>query len=167
MNTLNIVIPYEYVKKLIDVTWNDILFAIEYGFMIRKSAIEHAFHVIGCDPNPPQNVIDLAWAKDNNAIFLHLDKITNSKVRDDGVCKKKFLYLILNWVYENKSQYPDPLGMVEVIYADFGYPTEISEFVRYMPAKEPIFDSVDENIDRLFLMWKSYLEQEKIRYLKD
>ena len=34
--------------------------------------------------------------------------------------KGKWLYLVRAWVFENRDAYPDPLSMVEEIYADVG-----------------------------------------------
>ncbi|SFS54861.1 hypothetical protein SAMN04488601_1011568 [Paenibacillus sp. 453mf] len=166
MNTLNVVLPYEYVDKLTNLTWNDVSFAIENGFMSRISAIEHAFEIISKEPNPSKDVIDLTWLKDDKGVLYYLDRIISSTERDYNGSKKKFLYLILSWLYEHKTQYSDPLGMVEVIYADFDYPTEISEFVRYMPSQKPISDLYEENIAQLFREWKSYLTHEEDKYHK-
>ena len=46
MNSLGIMISYEYFLKLVDLNWYDILFAIENGYLNVESAVEHALKVI-------------------------------------------------------------------------------------------------------------------------
>ncbi|GGY20439.1 DUF2247 family protein [Paludibacterium paludis] len=57
------------------------------------------------------------------------------------------------------------IGEVETIYAEFDYPSEIENFVRYMPVTdgyEPSLHSKAENEKRLFENWKKYLDA--VRY---
>lgn len=67
----------------------------------------------------------------------------------------------MKWVFENKEHYADPFEVVETIYADFDYPEEISQFVRYMPSNQPLLDLVDFNKERLYKNWSDYLEKQK------
>ena len=55
---------------------------------------------------------------------------------NDTEIQESWLYAILTWVYEHRDKLPDPLGIVEELYADFDYPPEISSFVRYMPPSD-------------------------------
>lgn len=64
-------------------------------------------------------------------------------------------------MYENQRHVVDPLGSVELVYEDFDFPTEIENFVRYMPAQggyKPEEYTDQQNIDRLFCNWQEYLE---------
>lgn len=47
MNSLNISLPYDYVTNLINLTWSDLLFAVEQGYMSREAAVEHAINIVG------------------------------------------------------------------------------------------------------------------------
>ncbi|WP_341684048.1 DUF2247 family protein [Nocardia farcinica] len=49
--------------------------------------------------------------------------------RDDRV----WTYLALAWVHENQEEFDDPLKTVDLIFADFGYPQDVGEFVTFMP----------------------------------
>ncbi|WP_376701060.1 DUF2247 family protein [Listeria seeligeri] len=46
--------------------------------------------------------------------------------------KSRFLHILLNWLWDNKQNYNDPLAAIDYIYADFDYPEEIANLVRYM-----------------------------------
>jgi len=57
---------------------------------------------------------------------------------------------------------PDPLQEVEELYADFGYPDAIGDFVRFLPPNDgyhPELHTKDENERRLFRHWEEYLER--------
>ncbi|MCR8643944.1 DUF2247 family protein [Paenibacillus sp. N1-5-1-14] len=167
MNTLNILLPHNYVVSHVNLTWSDLLFAVEHGFMTNKAAVEHAEYVIDKEQEPPQKVFDLAWVNSKESIYPYLNEITNQSSEQDGsTLQEKFLFLLLNWVFEHKEQFSDPLGMVETIYADFDYPEEISKFVRYMPVQQPVSSSIETNVERLYNNWEMFLEEEKIKYSK-
>jgi hypothetical protein len=48
--------------------------------------------------------------------------------------KSIWIYLAVAWVYEHPADFDDnPLQVVEVLYADFDYPSEMEPFVPFMP----------------------------------
>jgi hypothetical protein len=73
-----------------------------------------------------------------------------------------WLYLALAWVYEHRTDFPDPLGVVEMLYDDFDYPEEIEGFVRFMPARE----SEPTGIPALYERWERYLSRVSAEYKK-
>ncbi len=83
-------------------------------------------------------------------------------MRGEHDAEKKWLYLVLLWVFENRHELDDPLGVVETVYADFGYPRELDGFIRYMPVEgdyDPLQHSKDENERRLIENWNRYLTE--------
>ena len=165
MNTLNILLPHDYVVSTVNLTWSDLLFAVENGFMARVAAVEHAQYVIEKEEESPQKVLDLAWVGNEEDMYLYLKELANhSSEQASNMPQNKFLYLLLNWIYENKERYSDPLEMVETIYADFDYPEEISKFVRYMPTTQSILSSNETSVDRLYNNWVTFLKEEKMKY---
>lgn len=167
MNTLHIMLPYEYVVSHIDLTWSDILFALEHNLMAKNVAVKYAYDVIEKEEKTTQTVLALAWVNNEEEIDFYLNKLTNQIVeQEDNTSQEKFLYLLLNWVFEHKEQFSDPLQMVEIIYADFDYPEEMANFVRYMPSSEHRLNSVEASIERLFNNWVIYLKAAKIKLSK-
>ena len=81
----------------------------------------------------------------------------------------KWLYIVLKWTYDNKASFPDPLSIVEEIYAYFDYPEEIKCFVRYMPSTDVGWESrevtVEGNYKRLMERWLIYLKEKDIQFL--
>jgi hypothetical protein len=67
-----------------------------------------------------------------------------------------WLFLSLAWVFEHRETLHDPLGLVEMLYADFDYPREVASFVRYMPPPP----GEDVGVEALCHRWSDYLEQQ-------
>ncbi|MQS16761.1 DUF2247 family protein [Streptomyces kaniharaensis] len=65
-------------------------------------------------------------------------------------------YLALAWAYENREGLGDALGVVEMLYADFDYPSEMDGFVRYMPAQP----GQKTGIDALMSRWEEFVRSE-------
>lgn len=118
-----------------------------------------------CRGSKSQAVLDLAILnKAETSDAETLSKILGSEhpVYDDEEVARKWLYIVLSWLFENRSDVGDPLKEVEAVYADFNYPNEIESFVRYMPAQSG-YDlkmcSLEENYARLTLNWQEYLSK--------
>lgn len=74
--------------------------------------------------------------------------------------ERVWLFLALSWVAEHRSSFEDPYETIESLYADFGYPAEISSIVRWMPAidgRPTGLAAIDEN-------WRRYLDQTGAEY---
>jgi len=162
-NSLNILIPYQYASRLVTLSWDEILFMIKEKLFEENAAVQHAIELLSEDEDLPYSVIELSCLKNGESIHPYIDDLTKDKLdeEDGDKIKNKFMFLLLDWVFENKDSFSDPLEVVEIIYADFDYPPEISKFVRYMPADEPLQDTIEKNILRLYEKWKNYLDKQK------
>ena len=70
--------------------------------------------------------------------------------------------MLLAWVYENHIKIDDQLEVVEKIYANFDYPLQIEQFVRFMPPLDgynPSHHSQAENRERMMGKWGEFLLQ--------
>jgi hypothetical protein len=165
MDLLSVVLPYDFVAKKITLTWRDILYAHEQKFLSPNAAIEHAIVELSQIEDFPQSLVELASLEKGESIHPYIDELSDLEMPQASKdLKEKWIYLILDWVYENKSNYSDPLGIVEQIYADFEYPAQIAAFVRYMPSDEPDFGSIELNEARLYEKWKDYLDEQEKRF---
>jgi len=78
----------------------------------------------------------------------------------EGALRKKWLYLLLRWLFENRERFSDPLALVEEIFCDFGHPLEMAGFIRYMPPADgydPRQHTKAENEARMLAHWRDYL----------
>ncbi|MFD9691824.1 DUF2247 family protein [Kitasatospora sp. NPDC059088] len=73
---------------------------------------------------------------------------------------KVWRYLALAWAYENRESLGDALGLVEMLYADFNYPSEMDGFIRYMPAQPGQRTGIDALISR----WEEFVRSESEFY---
>jgi len=171
MNSLSISFSYIYAKGLVVLNWGDILIAIDNGFLPHQAAIDHAISQIEKDDAYSQDILDLACLSPSEAAYPHsiqpyVNNLTNLvSEHEKETAKQKMLYLVLKWMFEHRLNYVDPLKAVEIVYADFDYPKEISNFVRYMPMSQPDLGSVQLNEERLFINWNNYLENNKDTFL--
>jgi hypothetical protein len=155
-------VPLEFAQSKVTLNWADLMWAYERALLTWKDLVRVASESV---------------AKGSTDILEYqlscVDKESVWKVRDlanelskaqsaTGVdSEKKWLFLELSWAYENRKNIPDPLGLVEEIYADFGYPSEIESFVRYMPVVDgydPVSHTLEENNRRLFENWRRFLD---------
>lgn len=165
MAYLSINFNYEFIISKVKLTWGDIEYGIENKYISSDIAIDHAMHELAECEDYSQDLIDLASLSKGDTVYPYLMKLAEvSKELKDNIIKEKWMYLILDWIYNNKNKYSDPLGIVEEIYADFDYPEIILSFVRYMPSNEVDLGSVELNDARLFKNWKNYLEEQFIRF---
>ncbi|MDB4971521.1 MAG: hypothetical protein JWN44_7210 [Myxococcales bacterium] len=68
-----------------------------------------------------------------------------------------WLFLALDWVHDHRTDFEDALGMVEVLFAEFGYPSEMQGFVRFMPAGSDI----PVGLAGIESRWRSYLQTKR------
>lgn len=165
MNTLNILIPYEYASEIVRLNWSDILFAIEQKFMTPDTAIDHAIAEVERVDNPSNAVVELACLLKGEPVHPYIGELANEEgIPNNNSAREKFLYLALKWVYDHKELYAEPLEAVEYIYADFNYPDEIANFIRYMPSEQPPLGSAELNLERLYRNWSDYLGKKAQRW---
>ena len=94
------------------------------------------------------------------AAIEQLSNRENTTTRLGGV------YALIGLIYEHRKNFDDPLGEIEILHADFGYPEDVAPFVRYMPPTDydPSTYTRQENIDRFYALWEAYLREAKTRF---
>ena len=165
MEYLSIALTYDFVTKRIKLTWKDILYAIEQNLLSTEAAIEHATIELSNNEEFSQQLLDLASLYKGESVYPYLNELAAQESDiDDKIISERWLYLLLDWVFEHKDSYSDPLGIIEQIYADFDYPELITAFVRYMPSDESDLGTLELNEARLYKKWEDYLDSQKKRF---
>jgi hypothetical protein len=155
-------IPLSFIRGRTSLSWSEAAWGYHNKHLSWPDAVELACDRLAEADEDPL-VVELAGISKSNAheIGELLDKLASRSVStDEASTKAKWLYLILSWLFENKAASDDPLATVEMIYADFDYPEEVSSFVRYMPVTDgydPSAHTSEENHARLLEKWASYL----------
>ncbi|HSY15738.1 MAG TPA: DUF2247 family protein [Jatrophihabitantaceae bacterium] len=71
-----------------------------------------------------------------------------------------WLFIALAWVIAGPSGFDNPQQVIDMLYADFGYPDEVEALVSYMPAP-PDSESSPEAIRH---RWVEYLDRKSAEY---
>lgn len=150
-------VPFKFAESVFLLDWNDINWGCRKGILQWQDAVKFAIDQIADETHPL--VIELAivdtWRTEE--IIELATKISAAYPEDEEAAKQKWLIISLAWGYHEREKSPDPLGLVEEIYADFDYPSEIESIVRFMPSTDgydPHEHSLEENEDRLMENWR-------------
>lgn len=152
-------IPAEFINERIPyLTPAELKYGYKHGWVSEEGVVQLA--LAGLDKLParsiPYEALALLISDQHDQIPDLVDQL------DDDLAEAwtTWLYLALSWVYSHRNEYEDPLQVVEMIYADFDYPTEIENLVRFMPAP-PGQSASNSSIER---SWQRYLEDKKDEY---
>ncbi|MBC2286522.1 DUF2247 family protein [Listeria farberi] len=165
MNTLKIKIPLKFLLTSVNVTWDDIIFGVKNEYLVSLSVSEYAMYLLEKNDEDLQDeIINLAWGDKNDIDDYIYNYLRKSNVNTETV-KDKFLYVLLKLVWENKNDYTDPLEVIEDLYADLGYPSEIDHLVRHMPMKHKDMGSIELNVAEMYKDWEAFLMKKSKKYL--
>ena len=155
-------VPYELIRDRVSLTWREILWGYERQLVGWSSLVALALDKAAAGSNDPKEIELAGLQKDESWRAGDLLRILAKAEapNPENLILRKWLFLVLLRLFENRSQFADPLGEVESVYADFEYPEEMTSFVRFMPPTDgydPLQFSRTENERRLLGLWQKYL----------
>lgn len=162
-------IPTNFVQQNANLTWLDWSWGFGHGYVDRSDLVGMASSFVFHN-STKDTLIQLACVSDEESDYIQnlLDKMAREyQEPQSAIPKEKWLYLTLAWLFHNRSNYQDPLGEVESIYADFDYPEQIEHFVRYMPPKDwlnPSAYTLEQNLARIMKRWEDYLLEKRVLF---
>lgn len=157
MELVRLGIPYEFIRDRLRMNWRDVRFGLENELLDPLAPVELAAEQVADLEHPPPMLTALAGGELTMRLIQQL--ANGEPPCSEAELRDRWLYLVLAWIYEQRDQYPEPLQTVEEVYADFGYPKQIADFVRYMPMVGEDLGSREANELRLFERWKLYLDE--------
>jgi hypothetical protein len=114
-------------------TWAALKQGVSEGWISRANVVAHAVHLLERDLQASDDVVLLAGLTQDELLDVDelLDRLAvgEEAPADSDYWRRR----ALRWLYEHRDEVDDPLGVVEEIYAHFGYPEDMASFVRYMP----------------------------------
>ena len=166
MELVKLHITAEFVRDRTALTWREVLFGIDNELLSPEAAVDLAAGQVATLEAPAPALLELAGLSPGEPTRHLVESLAAAAdaVEDRGALQKKWLYLVLAWIFEHRSSYPEPLRAVEEVYADFGYPEAVASFVRFMPMIGPDLGSKEDNERRLFESWKQYLDEASREY---
>ncbi|MCL2313001.1 MAG: DUF2247 family protein [Firmicutes bacterium] len=171
-NTLSIQVPYMHAAELVNLNWNDILFAIENNYFHYSVAVDYAATLISENSKDDDPIFKLSCFFPSEIVkqeildqfVVELAQGVSKKNKDET--KNKVMYITLSWLFENKCFFQDIIGVVEMIYCDFDHPEIISNLIRYMP-DETNYSQIFNTYEEKFLYnWQKYLQDQKLKFAK-
>jgi len=165
MNEVNAHIPLAFIQSRTRLSWRDVKLGLERQLISASVAIDHATSQLVGSTQPRPEEVELAGSSLSDPIIDLVSQLSSQEAPEPQEHNEaKWLYLMLAWTYQNRNSLSDPLGVVEAVYSDFGYPSEIAHFVRYMPMVGENLGSREMNEARLIVYWERYLERAAERF---
>lgn len=155
-------LQFRVLDDLQPLTWSEICYGYSHRLLGWRTVVDLAIKKLEDASSNPLEVELAGVGKDQaGRVGELLSELSATEPKTDECSKKRrWLFITLKWLYENRPKFADPFGEIEEIYADFQYPPEISHFVRFLPATggyRPEQHTREENIQRLFDLWHEYL----------
>jgi hypothetical protein len=158
-------IPYSFIKQRTNPSWREVKFGFDQQLISPQVAIDKATERLSGTGETSETEVELASRTESDSVLELVSSLADAEgVSSEEDLRAKWLYLVLAWLFENRGSVADPLGMVEEVYSDFGYPREIASFVRYMPMVGPDLGNREQNEARLYEYWKNYLDETGRRF---
>jgi hypothetical protein len=159
----DMLIPLQFVQSKSSLNWGDSLWAYKRELLTWRDLIQIATERV---QSGSDSELEIELANVSKDLVWKVSELAQALAEQGGnseeASKLKWLFLCLAWAYENRERIPDPLAVVETIYADFDYPSTIESFVRFLPPTDgydPAQFSQEQNHQRLMTKWSEFLMQ--------
>jgi hypothetical protein len=154
-------LPAPFVIERASPTGAELAYGFREGWLSRKDVVEVALAKYKADVvlSPPEEELALLLPDDLDRVD---DVVSVLEFSDEPVEQRErlWLFLALAWLLDHRSDYEDPLGVIEQLYADFEYPEEIRSLVRFIPLGPGDVPGI-EGIER---RWHDYVERVGLEY---
>jgi hypothetical protein len=127
----------DYVMARAVPTAPEIACGVEQGWLSPSDAVAIAVEKLdrGCLLTPPEERLALLLVDDLDEVPALVSEL-GVGFEPMELRERLWLFLALDWLADHREDFDDPYEVIEMLYADFGYPAEISGLVRWMPVAE-------------------------------
>lgn len=134
----------------------------QHGWLGNRDVVEVALaaYEVGGNLPPAEEQLALLLSDDLASVPELVEELALSATEENDPAAV-WLFLALAWLYEHRSDYPEPLEVIEQLYADFDYPEEITGLVRFMPAPPGAATGYRAIEQR----WEEFLKRKSAQYL--
>jgi hypothetical protein len=157
-------IPIEFIKETVDLTWGDCLWGYKRGYLTWRNVVDFAKTKI---KESSLNILeaDLSDVDKNNLYQLTdiLELLAEEGGYTEESSRHKWLFLCLSFLYEKKLPVNIALQEVHDIYVsmDFDYPGCIEHFVDLIVINDPKQrregETIQDFYNRLMASWSEWL----------
>jgi len=154
-------IPAEFVTARVSLTPGELVYGFRHGWLGDRAVVEVALaaYEAGRDLPSAEEELALLLSDSLERVPELVEDLARSSAEEPdpgGV----WLYLALAWLYEHRSEHLESLEVIEMLYADFGYPEEIEGLVRFMPPP-PGAETGHRAIEQ---RWEDFLGRKSAQY---
>lgn len=147
-------------------SWKTIYTALLHDFIEISEVEKYAFKVIGSDNYEGNEFInDLVWGGKEKAEIVNNmleEKLVTNVTSFEESELSKIKYTILFYLKNrNEGSNEELLRSIEMVYADFNYPEDMSAFIYYMPTDDKKVSTKEEREISMISKFDKYLMQLK------
>jgi hypothetical protein len=102
--------------------------------------------------SPPEEELALLLSREADQVPDLVDALEVAGGQQDNVTAI-WIFLALAWIYEHRSSFDNPFQTIDMLYADFEYPTEMESLISYMPVAPGMAVGLAAIAER----WRAYL----------
>jgi hypothetical protein len=150
-------ISSSFLAEKASLSLSDLRWAIDNGIIGAQTVVDGARTLLAEDDKDPL-VLELAalGPEELSSVTNLLQRVPVPEQAEADI-RRKWVWLVLLWLYDRHHNEPDVLEAVESLYADLGYPDEMASFGPYAPAYQVRRDP-NEQRDEVMSQWRKYLK---------
>ncbi|WP_077611771.1 DUF2247 family protein [Clostridium sp. Marseille-P2415] len=161
---------FEDANILLD--WYTIYYGIKNNYLKNEIANQFVIRKLEEGKEVSQEELELSWRLDNKyEILTKIEKLPNINMNEKmslEIVRNKICVAILIYLRKNENVFENLMQKIEMIYADFDYPSDMENFISYMPITDnyiPVEHTKEENENRLLANLDSFIN-EKLKEIK-
>ncbi|HYD50111.1 MAG TPA: DUF2247 family protein [Terriglobales bacterium] len=162
MDLIKFRIPAEFVLARVTPSASELAYGFHHGWLEPRDVV--AIAVAKYDKRSPLQPAEEELALLVQQNLWRVDELVHRLESEDQIsqepAEKLWLFLSLAYLLDNSAAFSEPLRLVEGIYADFDYPEELQDFVRYMPLRAGDRPGPEGLLSR----WRAYVERRSDHY---
>lgn len=149
-------LPAKFVVERALPTGAELAYGFREGWLSREGVVEVALAKYNANVAllPAEEDLALLLSDDLDQVEEMVGTLEFSDVPAE-IRARFWLFLALAWLLDHRSDYEDPFGVIEQLYADFDYPEEIRSLVRFVPPGPGDLPGVEGIEGR----WRGYVER--------
>jgi hypothetical protein len=150
-------IPATFVLERASVSLPELKWAFDSGLIGAQTVVDFAAAKLAEGSDSPL-LVDLAGTthEDLPGVKKILESLVVHPASSDEL-RRKWVWLLMSWLYEHQDE-GDVFETIDRLYADLGYPPEMTPFGPYAPAYQAKGDP-QEARKQVIREWREYLER--------
>lgn len=128
-------------KKFTTWTWKELLFGIKNNIIKIEDVINYTNYIISKDNEDFEDIMKIIIVNADEVEPIVEELASKEQQKEDNIISK-WIFMIIYYYYKNNNK--NIYNVIDDIYCDFNYPSEISGLVSYMPKEGT--ESLDDKL---------------------